>query len=495
MKHKRDEFILEEYERTMDLWEYVVLGVCIVFYMIFPLMDGPVWCVDSREYVTMGITREPLYPCFLALCRGIAGILKADALMTAVVLQSLFAGIAAWYAGHVVRGVKNGSRILQAATVFFQFAVTLLCRFAANRKSAYTDCILTEGLGFSLFVFFILYLFLYVYRKEKKYLCLTLLCSFLLVSLRKQMMITLLIAGGVFLWYVLFKERKALRFLCLCLMLFGVLLASRLYDRTYQYIVRGVWMEHSGNSMGILCTLLYSSDMERDRELFTDETVKGLYEQIMVQAREQELLYPFAGQGWLTISSHYADSYDAIGYGIINPVVEEYLRQNFQLSEAEAAMKYDEICGEMARTLFRQNKMPMLQVYVYNTAKGFVNSVAQANPVLCIYALAAYCFAGGAAWYLARQKRRMCREMQWKAVTAAAWDSYNRQIAQIEASLCFAFATLAGIAVNALVVGLFIFAQPRYMIYGMGLFYAAVCMMVYDIWNGFLALRGNRAVF
>lgn len=483
MKSRQGDAVLIEHKGNIDLWECVILGISIGFYMIFPLLDGPVWCVDSREYVSMGITREPLYPSFLALCRGIAKVLKVDALMTAVVLQSIFAGCAAWYAGYTARHVKNNSRILQLATIFFQFAVTLLCRFVANRKSAYTDCILTEGLGFSLFIFFILYLFLYIYRCERKYLFLMLLYSFLLVSLRKQMMITLLIAGGVFFWYVLSKERKVRRFLCLCMMLAGVLLASKLFDRTYQYAVRGVWMEHSGNSMGILCTLLYSSDRERDRELFTDETVEELYEQIMVQAEEQELLYPFAQSGWLSVSTHYADSYDAIGYGIINPVVEGYLTQNYHYSETEAAMKYDEICGEMTRTLLKQDKMPLLQVYVYNTGKGFVNSIAQANPVFCMYALAAYCFVGGAAWFLVRQIRRMRKEMQQKALVEAVADKYSRQIGQIEASLCFTFVVIVGIAVNALVVGLFIFAQPRYMIYGMGLFYMAICMIIYDIWN------------
>lgn len=489
LERKKDDAAQTAHRGKPDLRECVLLGICMGFYLIFPMVDGPVWCVDSREYVTMGITREPLYPCFLAVCRGIAGVLKADELMTAVVIQSLFAGLAAWYAGYVIRRVKNDSRILQAAAIFFQFAVTLLCRFAANRRSAYSDCILTEGLGFSLFLFFILFLFLYSYREEKKYLFLTLLSSFLLISLRKQMMITLLICGGVFFWYVLLKKRRAAWFLCLCLMLAGVLLTSKLYDRTYQYLVRGVWMEHSGNSMGILFTLLYSSDRERDRELFTDETVEALYEQIMEQAWEQELLHPFAQPGWLPVSTHYADSYDAIGYGIINPVVEGYLAENFEYSETEAARKYDEICGEMTRTLFRQNKMPMLQVYVYNTEKGFVNSVAQASPVLWVYALAAYCFMGGAACCLIRQKRRMSQEMENKTVTGAWAEKMGGMIVQIEASLCFSFVVMAGIAVNALVVGLFIFAQPRYMIYGMGLFYAAACMLLYDIRNCFSIKR------
>lgn len=484
---------LTVHRKKADWWECLLLGICIGFYFVFPLMDGPVWCVDSREYVSMGITREPVYPLFLAMCRGIARLLKADELMTAVILQSLFAGAAAWYAGRVVRRVKNGSRILQTATIFFQFGVTLLCRFAANRKSAYSECILTEGLSFSLFVFFILYLFLYIYREEKKYLFLTLLCSFLMVSLRKQMMITLLISGLVFFWYVLLKQKKVRRFLCLCAMLACVLVSSKLFDRTYQYMVRGVWMEHSGNSMGILCTLLYSSDRERDRGLFTDETVRELYEKIMTQAEEEEILYPFAQKGWIPVCIHYADSYDAIGYGIINPVVEEYMAENFEFSETEAAMKYDEICGEMTRTLFRQNKMPLFEVYVYNTVRGFVNSVSQTHPVLSLYALAVYLFLAGAAWFLAGQKKRMEKEIQDKAADGEKTAQYERLIGQIEVSLRFAFTVMAGIAVNALVVGLFIFAQPRYMIYGMGLFYTAVCMMLYDIWNCLSAKRSLQS--
>ncbi|MDE7259613.1 MAG: hypothetical protein K2N77_10315, partial [Lachnospiraceae bacterium] len=156
------------------------------------LTDGPVWCVDSGGYVSMHITREPLYPSFLALCRMIAKVLRTDALLIVVLIQSLLAGFVTWLAGYVIRSVKRGSRILQLMTVLFQFAVTLLCRFAANRGSVYSDCILTEGLGMPLFVLFVICLFLYIRTWQSRYLCLTLGFSFLLISLRKQMMITLI---------------------------------------------------------------------------------------------------------------------------------------------------------------------------------------------------------------------------------------------------------------------------------------------------------------
>ncbi|MBD5477222.1 MAG: hypothetical protein HDR17_14800 [Lachnospiraceae bacterium] len=466
--------------KKTEPWEYVILCVCIGFYLLFPLMDGPVWCADSGGYVSMHITREPLYPSFLALCRVIARVLRTDALLIAVLFQSLLAGFVTWLTGYVVRRVKRGNRILQLMAILFQFAVTLLCRFAANRGSVYTDCILTEGLGMPLFVFFVICLFLYIRTKQNRYLCLTLGISFLLISLRKQMMITLLVMGIVFAWYVLVREKRVRRFLCLAVMIVGVFLAGKLFDRTYQYAVRGVWMEHSGNSMGLLCTLLYSSDVEKDQALFEDETVKELYSEIMSRADEQQLLYDYAEPGWLSVSSHYADSYDAIGYGIINPVVEGYLSEHFGYSEPEMAMKYDEICGEMSRTLLRQSTMPILRVYIYNMFKGLVNSIAQAKRLLSIYAVAAYLAAVAAAVYLIRKKKELERRIEVNAQPEAVQRD-RELIGQIDCSLCFMFIVITGIIVNALVVGLVIFAQPRYMIYGMGLFYTAGSMLGYDI--------------
>ncbi len=38
---------LEEKEFRTDKWEYLLLGVCLMFYLLFPIIDGPVWCVDS----------------------------------------------------------------------------------------------------------------------------------------------------------------------------------------------------------------------------------------------------------------------------------------------------------------------------------------------------------------------------------------------------------------------------------------------------------------
>lgn len=443
-----------------------LLAVCLLFYLLFPLCDGPVWCVDSASYVYMDISREPLYPTFLALTGsgGVRWPSDINLLMGAVILQSLLAGFTTWFTGFTIKKIKDQSTLLQIAAIAFQFAVSLLCRFAANRGSVYTDCIMTEGLGLSLFVLFILELYLYIVIGRKRHLLWTMILSFLLISLRKQMMITVLIMGVVFGWYFLVRNRKIQKFVCLALIMTSVLAACKLTDRLYNYVVRDAWIEHCHNSMGILCTLLYSSDPEKDQELFEDETVKALYLEIMEQADEQKILYPYAEGDWLSVAEHYADSYDAIGYGIINPVVDGHIDVYYDLTEVEAALKYDEICGEMTRVLCRQNIMPMIRVYAYNVWRGLVNSIARVGHLLSLYAAAAYLGLGISAWYLMRQEKKV-KEMK----------------EQIRRSLCFAFIVMIGIVVNSFVVGAIIFTQPRYMIYSMGLFYTAYAILFYDI--------------
>lgn len=465
----------------------ILLIICLSFYLLFPFIDGPVWCVDSASYFFMNITREPLYPTFLAFARGLSSLLQMDALMTAVILQSLLAGFTTWYAGLVVMRMKNYNMVLQLVTISFQFVVSLLCRFIAIRGSVYTDCIMTEGLSLSLFVLFILELYLYVDTENKKHFRWTVVLSFLLISLRKQMMITLLILCVVFLWRYLICCRQVQKLLRLLVIATCVVPASKLADRAYNYVVREQWIEHSGNAMGVLCTLLYTSDQEKDAALFQNEELKTLYLRMMELADKEQLLYDYAEPGWLSVASHYADSYDEIGYGIVNPVVEGYVQEGFDLSEVEAILKYDEICKGMTQVLMRQGRTPLALVYACNTWKGMVNSVAKANRILSLYALAAYLGMGAAIWYLMIQRKRM-RQRELQNHT----DEYRIPIMQIERSLSFAYIVLIGIVVNSLIVGLMIFAQPRYMIYSMGLFYTAGCMLLYDIWNSNRILRSKH---
>lgn len=477
MSNKHQSQKVNTFIKSCDRTDVVLLAVCLSFYLFFPVFDGPVWCKDSLSYASMSISREPIYPLFLALMRVRRGTEISEAgIMAVVIVQSLLAGFATWYAGYMISKTKNRNRILQIATIVFQFAVSLLCRFAAVRSSVYTDCIMTEGLCLSLFILFIVELYLCIIGEKNRHTAAALLLSFLLFNTRKQMLITLIIMGVVFSWYYMIQSRQTKKFFVLILLILSLVPTGNLLDRTYQYAVRGAWIKHCHDSMGFLCVLLYTSDVEKDQELFRDETLKRLYLTIMEQARQDQILYEDAEPGWLPLSEHFADSYDDIGYGIINPVVEGYIREHFTYSEVEEALIYDEICDQMIKTLLHQKRGPLLQVWSYNIWRGFVNTIAKTTSLLSLYSLAAYLGTGMLALYLTAQKRKLQdKYRQMPEVTV-----YGNSIEQIERSLVFLFIVMIAIIVNSLAVGLTIFTQPRYMLYNMGLFYTAVCMMLYD---------------
>ena len=386
-------------EKKRDKWDICLFAVALGFYLFFPFFDGPVWCKDSMSYATMDITREPLYPTFLWLFRRMFG--EENYLMPVVIVQSILAAYAAWKLAVTVKDDKNGSRILELLSLSFQFGVAFLCRFVAIRGSAYTDSIMTEGLGLSLYVLFMVQLYRYIVAEKRRNLLGTAVYAMLLVNLRKQMLITL------------------------CL----------------------------------LCTLIYTSG-EEDGDLFGDETLKGLYEEISAEADRQGLKITYAPSGWMDLSNHYADSYDAIGYGIINPVVQGYIAEHYEYTPIDAVLKYDEYCNAMVKTLLGQEKGDLLRVYLSNTWRGFVNSVARVNRYLNLYAIAAYVFYLALYIYYVWKKR--------------SWTKRDRTAAMAEI-------VLGGIAVNCIVVGAMIFCQPRYMIYNMGLFYTALSVLVYDV--------------
>lgn len=443
-------------ESRRNKWDICLFAIALGFYLFFPLYDGPVWCKDSPSYATMNITREPLYPTFLWIFRQLFG--ENGYLMPVVIAQSILAAYAAWKLAVTVKEYKDNSKVLALLSVCFQFGVTILCRFVAIRGSSYIDSIMTEGLGLSLYVLFIVQLYKYIVEEKAGNLAGTSVYALLLVNLRKQMLITLCLMAAVFILYYLIKERRGKKLLLLLLMTAGIFMACRFTDKLYNYWVRGAWIEHSGNSMGMLCTLIYTSG-EEDAALFEEEAERGLYEEIFARADRQGLRIAYAPQGWEDLSSHYADSYDAIGYGIVNPVVQGYIAEHFAYGEIEAVLKYDEYCDAMAKTLLGQKKGDLIKVYAANTWKGFVNSIARVNRYLNLYAIAAYMSYIGLYIYHI-----------WKK---GCWARRDKSAAMAEI-------VLGGIMVNSIVVGAMIFCQPRYMIYNMGLFYTAWSMMIYD---------------
>ena len=532
----------QDRERRLFLF---LLFCSATFYLFFIFLDGPIWCRDSQGYVDISPRRPYLYPLFLS---GVRRLTSEQSLRNGLPAYLLYAGVvqalvnayAAFFTAKTVYRIAGGGRREKRANtmalfaLLFQFAVSLLNRFGAARGSMYAETVMSESLAMPIFSLLICHLVLALRsefapeaggrRGAMRGMVLPLLFVavdlFLLLGLRSQLVFCLpLVAFSFFVQDVLSKNRRRpLRFGILLLLLLLVFVGNGRAECLYNEKIHGFFAEHTGKHEAVLCTLLYTCS-EQDAEEITvlrdpvsekdisyekDSSGKGegsdgtgisdvgqekvsLLRALFVACKERGVRMADvpAGADWVETASHYADSYDIIGYDILIPTVETFVKEHpedfhwdnqthrmiwekekktdvntgaseeKQDEQMRVELAYDTVSGELVKLLLHQNPRPFLRLYAYNIVKGLVCTNGRMMPALiplCLFLYGLYFL-----FYLWIRKKK------------------EREIA------LFADVVFWAIAFNVGMVGAVIFPQPRYMIYSMGLFYTAGMLMVVNI--------------
>ena len=529
----------QDRERRLFLF---LLFCSATFYLFFIFLDGPIWCRDSQGYVDLSPRRPYLYPLFLSGIRRLTSekSLKNGLpayLFYAGVVQALVNAYAAFFTAKTVYRIAGGGRREKRANtmalfaLLFQFAVSLLNRFGAARGSMYAETVMSESLAMPIFSLLICHLVLALRaefapeaggrRGAMRGMVLPLRFVagdlFLLLGLRSQLVFCLpLVAFSFFVQDVWPKNRRRpLRFGILLLLLLLVFAGNGRAECLYNKKIHGFFAEHTGKHEAVLCTLLYTCS-EQDAEEMTvlrdpvsekdisgekDSSGEGegsdgtgtsdvgqekvsLLRALFVACKERGVRMADvpAGADWVETASHYADSYDIIGYDILIPTVETFVKEHpedfhwddqthrmiwekekktdanakeKQDEQMRVELAYDTVSGELVKLLLHQNPRPFLRLYAYNIVKGFVCTNGRMMPALiplCLFLYGLYFL-----FYLWIRKKK------------------EREIA------LFAEVVFLAIAFNVGMVGAVIFPQPRYMIYSMGLFYTAGMLMVVNI--------------
>ena len=110
--------------------------------------------------------REPGYCSFLWILRVIFG--TNIYLHVAVILQCLIAALAATALTYSLKKRFELNWLISIGILVIQYGITLLNRFVAQRRYSYFNSIETEGIAYSLWVFFFLALLGILYDKNKK---------------------------------------------------------------------------------------------------------------------------------------------------------------------------------------------------------------------------------------------------------------------------------------------------------------------------------------
>ena len=487
-----------KYDKGNRIFLISLWMIPIVFYLVFWVIDGAVWCADSDSYVAMHDCREPLYPSLLALLRLICGV-GSDAdvtdnisLTAMALLQSLLAGISvgsltcfavrtyikeALYDGTLCgRSVYTGDgrkralrlcikgRVTSYIILAIPLVISMLNRFAAGRASMYSNSIMTEGITISLYLLAFRYMLEYMHKGTIYSYIMSAVTIFLAISTRKQMyvLLCLFVMAGVYVNMV--RQRgndkgcvygiiKGLITMSLTVIL--IVGATLLFDCTYNKIVRHSFIIHTEDNRFITTMALYTS--EREYEQYIEPELKDIYLKIYDECDRQGFLMHSSPVGWNAEVSHFADNYDHIQLDTMQLILENYVEDSIYSGFKQSMTKtekIDAIRASFNRSLIPQETDRLIKVFFNNFVCGIVNTVARRQFILCVYTMFIF------AIYI------------WLTVRCIAGGNRTKTVLSLM--------TIVAIIGNVALVSAVIFCQTRYTIYNMPLFYITLIVMLWE---------------
>ena len=432
----------------------------MVFYIFFWLFDGVVWCADTNSYVELNPSREPFYPIFLSLFRALFGAETTMwngqylYLFVAVGVQSILAAVTTSIMALFLKKEYKLDILCSYAVMALPMMTSLLCRFAANRASMYTNSIMTESLAISIYLLFFRFLIDYVIHYSRRAMWACILLSFIGISVRKQMLVCLaLIIIGII--YVSTRTKAGLikGVLKAVLLSLLVLTCVKALDLGYNRVVRGKWMTHTEDNRFITTMAIYTAD--REYVEYIDPRLQALFLQIYDICDENGWLMNSEPTGIYNRSEHFSNNYDHIQLDTMQQIllsVKDTGEYDF-LGEGEVM--------DLIRESFNASLLPhevgrLLKVFGINYITGMVTTVSQNRPIFYWYTLVIFVV------YIGLLVRNIVKERRLSPASIMG--------------IC----VLLGIIGNVSLVSAVIFCQTRYTIYNMALFYMAMVVMVAD---------------
>ena len=450
-------------KKSDKLYSAILLCISILFYIFFALYDGVVIGADSPSYIDMYISREPFYCVFLAVLRTVFNLFVDENntlyLIAAVYIQSLLAALAAWCLADYLKKEFGLSRFQFSVVLFIPLFTSLLCRFTAKRASMYSNSILTEGITCSLFLIYIRFLLEFYYKKNLKYIIITSILCFVMISTRKQMYFTLILLNFVICWFSL-VEKQVRRgvftaLICTCCIISG----NEIFDIGYNYVIRGELGTHSSDNRFMATMAIYTSERSYGENII-DENTRDLFYKIYDICDAQEYLEHNADHGWSNRVNHFGNHYDHIQIDTMWPAIQNYVYENYKGGEVYLEQKVDEITNQIIVGLFPNVWTRILGCFADNFLSGLITTVAKSNPILIIYSFIVYI-------------------LYFILLIVNIWNEGMSKLAFL------AICTIFSIIINVSVVSLVIFCQTRYTIYNMPIFYISLWLLLIKTYHTF----------
>lgn len=439
--------------------EYWIMLALLLFFggllAVFGVQEFP----DSETYIRMYLGREPVYPLFLLVNRTVFG--GAYKLVTAI-LQGLLAAYSIYILVCYIRKTFGLNWLGTGFITFLFIGPHLLTPLGAASHMVYTNSILSEGIGYSIFnlmVFFLLRLVLEEKKCKKDYI-LSLGMALLLSLTRGQMMPMLLVWGCVAAFASVVSNIGKKRVVQVVLVIlittasFGIR-SSLMF--AYNYGVKNVAAVNLGSGTTFLTNVIYSADADDGKQI-QNEGIQNTFYYIQEKVEAAGWNYQAAAAGLIEQALHLEECHDAIKFNQIELFITWYLNDYQGLDGRAREVQTDEVAMTMAKEVLPQCFERWIMVYFSLAVVGFIRTVAVIHPMLNVFALILYIISAILMLYLFYKKR----------------GSRGAQCMLLVFLLVFA---------NVLATSMTIMCLSRYMIYNMSLFYVADFLMLFELIN------------
>ena len=441
----------------------ILLMISLGFYIFFFFMDGFIICADSASYIEMHFTREPLYSIYLSFFRFLFNGNEEISLLAAVFGQSILAGIAAFSITHYLSKEFRLPSWISYAILAMPLATSLLCRFAAQRGSMYSNCILTEGITISLYLLFFRYCLEYLLHRTKKGCIWCAVLCFIGISMRKQMYILLLLFF-LALIYTIFKNHEYKKIISVVITIVSILLLVSLLDRSYNLIKRNEFTRHVDDNRFVATMVFYTADRDYANYIENEE-IRQVFLDVYDVCNENGYLMNSAPSGWFDEVTHFSDHYDLIQLNTLSLTLEDVVPKMDYAKEIQFdSIRIDMVKSEIIRALLPHEIPRILKVMFNNFLAGLVNTIAQRSPILCVYAILAYL-----AYFI--------------LLAVLIIRNRKKDSSHCRGICLFAAFVIISLFANVALVASVIFCQSRYVIYNMAPFYIVMILILYELFN------------
>lgn len=432
---------------------YIIIALTVLIYAVFYIHDGAVLGVDTAGYQNMVLSREPGYSLLIRLFLVIFG--ERYFAQALVFCQMFLACAATCLLTFTIERIWELEGFSIGIVWGIQAVFLLLCRFGSGLAAIYPSTVLTEGVTYPLYFLFFKAILQLNQEMSKKRLAEIIIYGILMMLVRSQLVVTFLGLMAFCFLKAAFKQIAWKKWLfiigsCLVSILFVICM-----DKLYTRILYGVPIGVVGNNSFFFVSGMYGAQ-ETDIELFENEEERTIFAEIYEICQAEGLNVQYAGDGFLADFEHYTECFDNIKFTVAQAYLWQYYEKQGIEDPIELEIMTDAMFKKMGMPLFWDNIAVKMKVSAQDIIVGMMRTVAKASSILIPYVILAYgCFGFLLIGLFCRQK---------SCITAWAG--------------LFVLEMLIG---NILAISLFIYAEPRYLLYNMVPFYIMGYLMLREM--------------